>query len=244
MTTGLFENVSPKDQAGQDTENQSTNSDQTVYIGTGKKYSSVDEADKAFGHLNTHVDTLEKENLELRLQAEKAKGIDEALEAMKHQSKDFSVQGNNSQTNESNHQGLDEDAIAKVVENRFAQMKQSELAETNAKQVEEALISKYGDKASEVYKNKAEELGVDLDSLAYVSPKAVLAYFDQTIKTKTSSAEASSFNTTTLNSNQPKHGTHEYWDQVQKSGTISREEKFRRQHDSLTELGEDAYWQK
>lgn len=244
MTDGLFDNVSADDQSGQNTENQNTDGDQTVYIGEGKKYSSVTDADNAFGHLNQHVDTLEKENADLRAQAEKAKGIDEVLEAMKHQSQDFSVQGNNSQTSESNHQGLDEDAIAKVVENRLTEMKQSEVSEANGKQVIDALTEKYGDKAADMYKSKAQELGVNLDDLSRVSPKAVLAYFNQNVQSRTSSAEASSYNTTTLNSNQPKHGTHDYWNELQKSGSITREEKFRRQHESLSSLGEDAYWHK
>lgn len=244
MTNGIFDKVDDQSTTKQEPSTDNTAVDQTVYIGEGKKYSSVTEADKAFGHLNQHVETLEQENARLREEAARAKSIDEVLEAMKHQKETSTVQGNNSPTSEGNHQGLSEDAISEVVKKQIEGYKQLEIAEQNAKKVRDSLVEKYGEKAAEVYKQKADELGVDLDQLAYTSPKAVLAYFDQAQRLAPTGGERSSYNTATLNSNQAKHGTHDYWNQMEREGKISREEKFRRQHESLAAMGEAAYFGK
>jgi hypothetical protein len=75
---------------------------------------------------------------------------------------------------------LDEQTIMELVARQLQEKESLALMKSNQHSVVEALSSKFGDKAEEVYQNKARELGMDvatLNSIAGNHPKAVLAYF-------------------------------------------------------------------
>jgi len=234
-TTNLFSQVN----ADQAKEGSQTND--VVYIGEGKKYGTIEDADKAFGHLNQHVTTLEEENAKLRAVADKARTIDEVLEAMRQ--KQTSVQDMSSQTSEGNHQELDVNAIVQQAVNQMSLREDEKHEVSNAQEVVTKLTTKYGEKAGDIYAKKAAELGVDLDSLAKQSPKAVLAFFEES-KAQTQAATIGTVNTASLEGTQAEYGTHEYWNKLERAGAISREKKFQKQHESLQQLGEDKYWTK
>jgi hypothetical protein len=228
-TTNLFDQVTSTDQVQKETQ---------TYIGEGKKYANVEEADKAFGHLNKHVTTLEEENAALRAQAEKASTIDEVLTAMKQ--KHIEVQESTEPTISRNHQELDVNAIVEQAVNKMSVMEHEKKELANAQEVVTKLTSKYGEKAGDIYTAKAQELGVDLDSLASQSPKAVLAYFEDSVA-PTKKAEVGTINTASLNDSQAQYGTYEYWNKLEKEGKISKDKKLQMQHKSLQELGPEEF---
>jgi len=243
--TELFNKVnSTNDQSVE--KNTLNDNGETIYIGEGKKYNSIDEADKAFGHLNSHLEKVEQENAQLREIANKAKTVDEVLEAMKHQNTNNSnteVLDDNQMTTDDNRQSFDKDAIVNEAVERMNKMKQQEIELANSQKVVDDLTKQYGSRAADVYKTKAEELGIDLDSLARKSPKAVLEYFKQPTNTvNASSVNTGSINTASFNNNAPEYGTFEYWNDMQKQGKITRDEKFKRQHESLEAMGPDAFY--
>lgn len=98
--------------------------------------------------------------------------------------------------------GLDESAVMKLVQQQLERNQQTLSAQANQQQVENALKAKYGDKAGDVVKQRAAELGLTpqaLGELSSKSPQAVLALFNtqgsQGPKPTTSSVNTSSFQT-------------------------------------------------
>lgn len=155
-------------------------------VGEGKKYASVEKALEALPHAQQHILRLEQEAIELREKAAKAASAEEVLRAVQELKDKPPTQG----------VPLDDAALAELVSNtlnkqlsvREAQAK----AQTNAKVVTDALVLKHGDKAEEVYRQKASELGITvqrLNELASESPKAALMYFNVT---STSTSHSSS----------------------------------------------------
>jgi hypothetical protein len=210
---------------------------QTVYIGDGKKYKTVEEADKAFGFLNAHVEKIQQENKALREQVAKGKTVEEVLETIKQQSSRTDY-GMDNQTG-SNVQAKEIDLNA-VIEDKLSSWEQQRKAQQNLQDVKAGLVERFGDKAAEIFKAKSKELGVDLDQLALISPKAVLEYFPKHSSQKEELVGTinTSYND---NNNRLKIGTKSYWDQQYKEGKITREEKFRREHESATKMGWEAF---
>jgi hypothetical protein len=239
---------------GQDqgTQNTQTGSEQTtnpqsdtMFIGEGKKYSSVNDADKALAFKDDHISKIEQENAALREQAASAKTIDDVVESIKNQTLERDTFD---KTRQDDHQSVDMDAlVAKTVEEKLAKAEQMRTASTNSQKVFDSLSKKYGEKAGEMYSNKAKELGIDLDDLARRSPTAVMEFFKDSSASPSATSDSyssSSINTASLNSNQPRLGTVDYWDNLHSQGKISREEKFRQQHKSLEKMGAAAFYNK
>lgn len=144
-------------------------------VGEGKKYASVEKALEALPHAQQHILRLEAEAAELR---EKVAGSQSAEEVLR------AIQELKDKTQTPGAPPLDQEALAKLVASQLdSQLTVREAqtrAQENAKQVIQALQAKHGDKAEEVYRAKAAELGLSvqvLNELASKSPKAALAYF-------------------------------------------------------------------
>lgn len=231
MTTGVFDNTQPQDQVV----DTNTTPAQTVYIGDGKKYKTVEDADKAFGHLNSHVAKIEQENREMREKLAKAKTVEEVLDTIKQQSTQTSY-GTDYQTGSAAQaKEIDLDA---VIADKLSSWEVQQLHKQNAQTVNRALIERFGSKAQEMFEAKKQELGIDLDALAVQSPKAVLEFFP---KQTPQTAEPGTINTSYVDNNQPKIGTKSYWNQMFKDKKISREQKYLREHESLEKLGWEAF---
>lgn len=218
MSNSVFDNASNDQNGKQDGQNQD---DQTTlfHVGEGKKYGTLDELDKAYGHLNEHAGKLEEENKQLReklgSEGDKEDAVQKILEALKPKDAPADQQDNKSDD------GVN---VEEVVRNILSQDKQQTQAERNTSQVREELTARYGDKAAEVYEQKAKELGIDLDDLSAKSPKAVLEFFPKA-GGATNQAPRSGTNTYNLHSNEQEDPNRELF----KAGKITREELYRRQ---------------
>jgi hypothetical protein len=149
-------------------------------VGTGKKYATVEDALKSVPHAQTHIARLEQEMQSLRERAAQAKAIDDVYEALTSRQ-----QGEQQVT--ASAPIVDERFIDAVLERKLEEQKRAEEKRVNLNKVKESLTSKYGEKAAEVFKKKAEELGINesfLTDLAAKSPTAALELFGANAKEK------------------------------------------------------------
>jgi len=146
-------------------------------IGDGKKYSDIAKALESIPHAQSHIDTIQQENREMRErlraleeQMNKAKTAEEIINEMKAQ------QGQTGNPSPS----LDKDAVINLVRAVNAEERTQEQKRNNLKSVQSSLDSKFGEKRDQIIAAKANEMGVDLGfmkSLAETSPKAFLSFF-------------------------------------------------------------------
>lgn len=146
------------------------------------KYSNVEDAIKALKNSQEHISTLEMENHQLREGMQKAKTVDDILgqlDSTRNQSDD-------------NQTSFSMEDIASYIEQTLEQREARLAAQGNLSSVKDRLVSTYGEKADEVYANKAQELGLStdmLDHLAAISPQAVTAYFDNKSSSNTTTSK-------------------------------------------------------
>ena len=242
MTT-LSEKFANQTDQSVDTQTQ-TDEDQTglMFIGEGKKYANEEEADKAIAFKEEHISKIESENAQLREQADKATTLDEVLNRIQDQQ--TQVQDSYTKTGNEDHQIQDIDAlVAKALDEKLSAHSAQATAETNSQMVFAQLTERYGEKAGEMFQMKAQELDLDLDSLAAASPKAVLEFFKEPTRT-VGSYMASTQNTSQLSSQSSDYGTYDYWNKQLKSGNMSRDKVFAEQHRSLQAMGPDKFYGK
>ncbi len=229
------------DQSNLDTGNQEGD---LLFIGEGKKYVNDKEADKALAFKDDHIQKIETENALLREESQKAKTLDDVLKSIKAQN-----QGNESTeqtvTGE-NQDSVDIDAlVAEAIDKKMTASQKRTTEESNSKEVFNELSKKYGSKAGELFSSKGRELGIDLDELSKISPKAVLEYFKEAPNqsNKGSGYQSGTYNTANLTgSNSSDFGTYSYWSEQIKSGKISRDVGFKEQHKSLQEMGAAKFY--
>lgn len=229
------------DQSAQDTGD--TDEGGMLFIGEGKKYATQEEADKAIAFKEDHIQKIEEENATLRDAQQKAATLEDVLASIKQSSNN---EQNSHQTgDEGNQDTPDIDAlVAAAVQSNLQAATQSNLEQSNSQQVFDVLLAKYGNKASEVYSMKSAELGVDLDAMSKISPKAVLEYFKEAAAPSHGSGyQSGTYNTANLTSGtQDGVGTYAYWDKKIKSGDITREKGYQEQHKSLQAMGPAKFY--
>jgi hypothetical protein len=138
-----------------------------------QKYADVSTALASIPHAQQHIKQLTEELNEAKEQLDKTRGVDEVLQQLQ------TSQDTNTETPPV--AGLDENAIAALVDQRLTAQQQQVIAQQNAAKVRGALTEVYGDKAEEVFKNRAAELGLSveyLESQALAHPDFVLKQFD------------------------------------------------------------------
>lgn len=145
------------------------------------KYDSVPKALEALGVSQQHIQTLEAEAANsstelaaLREQVAKHDGVEEVIARLAARDADEQVQ----ETPQPN--VVDEEAVLALVRNALNTERTETQAAKNVATVQQAIIAKYGDKASEVLAAKAQELGTTLEGLKKLSsenPAIVLALF-------------------------------------------------------------------
>lgn len=182
----LFAEVTPTSEAtaAPQTQQPSLPEEVMALVGTGKKYATTEDALRSVPHAQAHIARLEQEMQELRERATQAKAIDDVYEALTSRQ-----QGEQRAT--ASAPIVDERFIDAVLERKLEEQKRAEEKKTNLSKVRESLTSKYGEKAAEVFKKKAEELGINegfLTDLAAKSPAAALELFGANAKEKVASA--------------------------------------------------------
>lgn len=140
-----------------------------------QKYADVETALNSIPHAQAKIEELQAQLRRYEDEATMQRGRDEVLQHLQS-SKPAPEQPSASK-------GLDEKAVANILQNQLAQMEQAKARTANAAQVRDSLAGKYGDKAEEMFGSRAKELGVTPEffaELAHTQPQLVLAYFNDT----------------------------------------------------------------
>lgn len=165
------------------------------------KYATLEDALNALKHsqeyipqVKTQLSQKEQELVDLRAQLAQQASLEDVVSRLTKPSQP------EPQDNHPKGSGLDESAVMQLVQQQLERNQQVQSAQANQQQVENALKSKFGDKAAEVVKQRAAELGLTpqaLGELSSKSPQAVLALFNtqgsQGPKPTTSSVNTSNF---------------------------------------------------
>jgi hypothetical protein len=145
-------------------------------IGEGKKYANIEAALKSIPHAQNHIKQLEAETEDLR---SRKVDVEEILATMGKQS---TTAGETSE--------IDEDEVANRVLAKLSAKEQEAVKANNLTEASNHLATKAGsvDAAALLIIEKAKELGLSpnaLQRIAEASPKAFLAYFNETLPTNT-----------------------------------------------------------
>jgi len=149
----------------------------------GPKYDSVAKAIDALAHAQDYIPRLksEKEQYEaelvkLREELAKRESLEDTIARLTTQRQTETPAPTSEVV-----KGLDENAVAQILQRELTQREQATIAQSNSKLVTETLVAKFGDKAKAVVAEKAQELGLSLqemESLSQRTPKAFLAWFN------------------------------------------------------------------
>lgn len=132
------------------------------------KYASVPEAFKGLVHAQDHIKTLEQELNALKAKQQEDESIQEAIQAA------------SPETEEPQAPKFDEDTFNAYFEKRMQETERAKTSQANQAKVKEALVSKYGASAKDVFYEKAQQAGLSperAEQLAAESPQLVMSLF-------------------------------------------------------------------
>ena len=156
-----------------------------------QKYADVKTALESIPHAQTHIRELNEKLKAMEERLKDASNVDEVLKRLE------STQANEERPS----QELDETKLAQFLEAQLTAREQAKVQESNRKAVADTLRGAFGEKAEEMYKQTAEELGIELgvmNDLAQRSPAAVLKYFGLDHKKASSNLSKPSVNTAAM----------------------------------------------
>lgn len=146
-----------------------------------QKYDSIDKALEALNHSQTFIPQLKSQLTEKERELDRVKAELGERESVESVVQRLIANKPEEEGNRSANEGLDEQAVMKLVQQTLNQSKQAETIENNVRKVQDALKAKFGDKAGEAVAAKATELGTtpkDLGELASKNPNLILALFN------------------------------------------------------------------
>jgi len=144
------------------------------------KYRDLPTALEALKHSQEYIPQVKQENETLTQEIERLKSELEKRESVESTLERFTAQKEEAPSSQEL-QGLTEEQVADLLDQRLTQREQQQAKHANAQQVEQAILQRYGEKAREVVAAKADEYGMtasELQQWAQEKPKAVLALFD------------------------------------------------------------------
>lgn len=198
------------------TESEASDYSINQWVGEGKKYRSEADFVKAMYHAQDHIKRLEDENRTHREKLEKAKGVDDLLNAInKPQSQPQGVYV--SEEDNLSSKPLDQ----KALKDSFAKFRDEERQQENIKTVTDTMKKLYGDKAGDMLTKAVQDTGLDvqtLQAMAAKSPSAVLKLLGVDSKApNTGFIGAGSINTAGLKSQQSDTRDSTYWTTMRKN---------------------------
>lgn len=192
---------------GKDNQNQGSKTDNPkpldALVGDGKKYKDAGDLVQGYNAGQEHITKIEAENATLRETAEKAKGVQDVLDAV-------------AAANTGQGDALDSDKVAQMIQDGIAANTQQAHGNTNQERVNAKMVELFGDKAGQSVATRAMELGMSVEAMkgmARISPDAVIALFMQAGGTQQKGSEErnpskSTINTDTLQNQNTEEGTY------------------------------------
>lgn len=145
------------------------------------KYESIEKALDALKNSQDHIARLEADNAELRRLTEEAKKLEDTIKQM---GGNVNNEEKPKEVTPSDNGGLSEAAAVELVKKILNESKQTDVAVNNLRTVNDKLKAKFGEKASEVVAQKAQELNTTTEKLKQLSlenPNLVLSLFGTTL---------------------------------------------------------------
>lgn len=150
------------------------------YDSVVKALDGLANAQKFIPQLKTELTQKDQEILTLKAQLEKVQSVEDVVSRLLPNSEGSQVKPEVS-VNQPNVSGLDEQAVTNLIKSYLSSENETKTKLDNINKVESALIANYGEKAAEVIRNKASEIGTtpkELESLASTYPDMVLKLFE------------------------------------------------------------------
>ena len=138
------------------------------FVGSGKKYSSVEDALKSVPHAQKHIQTLEQELAQAKEELTKRRTTEELLEE---------IRSGIPSVEKTSPIEINQDKLVQTVANVLAQRDAEAVAQKNISTITSSFTAVFGDKAEEKYTQLANESGLSvqqLNKLSASSPQAVL----------------------------------------------------------------------
>jgi hypothetical protein len=165
----------------------------TALVGENQKYKTPDDLAKAYANADQFIETLKEENRKLREQTAAAKTIDEVLERM-------SKQSNAPENDNPPVQGIRPEDVQQLVEKTLAGRETAKAKETNLLLADRLMKDKFGEKASDVFKQKASspDKARILMDLAANDPQEFVSFFAGVTPNNANTMDTGSMNTTSV----------------------------------------------
>jgi hypothetical protein len=165
----------------------------TALVGENQKYKTPEDLAKAYTNADQFIETLKEENRKLREQAASAKTIDEVLERMSKHS--GSPEDDNPPV-----QGYKLEDVQQLVEKTLVGRETAKTKEQNLQKADALMKEKFGEKAVEVFKQKAsspEKVRILMD-LAATDPTEFISLFTGSTFVQSNTMDSGSVNTTSV----------------------------------------------
>jgi hypothetical protein len=176
FTSATTENTAP---AG-DATSQTNDSFVTQLVGEGKKFKDVESLAKGKLEADRHIEEITKTLNELREEVSKQDYAKELLTKLQDKGTDTGTvnpaMGTNTGNSANGNTTQDASTIEALVEQLMTKKEKTRTLEQNIAVANDAVVSQYGDKAAEVVKAKASELGMSVERLKEIAAESPTAF--------------------------------------------------------------------
>lgn len=202
-------------------------------VGEGKKYATQDDLAKAYGNADSFIEKMKAENAELRVKAEAKVQADDFLKQLiEKQNPTDPTNNTQSQDPADGNEPVDFEAL---LDKKLQERDTASSAKANQQKVMDALVTKYGNRAGEMFKAKAVELGADLESLSAQSPDLVLQAFGTTAPSASASSPTGDKRPGAHDANVTAEvGTKAHLRQLREAGKLNRQQYFAECNKAIT----------
>ena len=142
-----------------------------------RKYHNVEDGLKALKHSQEYIASLKQD---LQAKERQIQELSEAVSKVKTLEETITKLTQRQSETSTNAPQLDEETLANLVDRQLTIKEQQTIAQNNQRTVVKALSESFGDKAKDVFYEKASQLGLppdELEALSAKSPQAVLTMF-------------------------------------------------------------------
>ena len=219
-------------------------------VGEGKKFKDVESLAKGKLEADRHIAEITKTLNELREEVSKQDYAKDLLTKLQDKGTDTSTvnsaTGNNAGNSATGDTTSTASEIETLVEQLITKKEKSRTLEQNVALANEAVLKQYGEKAAEVVKGKAAELGMSVERLKEIaaeSPSAFLQLIGAKTQARTESVTTPSSIRTETFSNTNSDRTFEYYQKMRKENkSLYYSPKVQRMlMDDRLRLGEKFY---
>ncbi len=191
-------------------------------VGDGKKFKDVEALAKGKLEADRHISEITQTLAELREEVAKQDYAKDLLAKLQNKGTESGTVNSATENNTGNSASgntTQETSIEALVEQAILKKEQSRSIEQNIATANEAVVAQYGEKAAEVVKAKAQELGISVERLKEIAAESPTAFLQlvggTTKKVDTSVLPKSSIRTESMSST-PTDRTFEFYQKMRR----------------------------